>query len=62
MTKTYIIADGFIVAGKTSGMSVDPAEVDDIGVLVACGRVIVERVESSVTMKADQKTDSLKGV
>ena len=61
MSDTYIVAEGFIVAGKTSGMSVSPDEVDNIGVLVDCGRVIVERVESSVTILSEPNTYPLKG-
>ena len=61
MSDTYIVAEGFIVAGKTSGMSVGPDEVDNIGVLVDCGRVIVERVESSVTILSEPNTYPLKG-
>lgn len=48
----YIVAPGFIVAGKTEGQEVKASDVDRLDVLIESGRVIVKGAESSSTMKA----------
>lgn len=48
----YIVAPGFIVAGKNEGEEVKAADVDRLDVLIESGRVIVKGAESSSTMKA----------
>ena len=48
----YIVAPGFIVAGKTEGQEVKASDVDRLDVLIQSGRVIVKAPESSSTMKA----------
>jgi hypothetical protein len=48
----FIVARGFIVAGKTEGEEVKVSEVDRLDVLIESGRVIVKGLESSSTMKA----------
>ena len=48
----YIVASGFIVAGKTEGQEVKASDVDRMDVLIESGRVIVKGAESSATMKA----------
>ena len=47
----YIVAPGFIVAGKTDGQEVKASDVDRLDVLIESGRVIVKGAESSATMK-----------
>ena len=51
MTK-FIVAPGFIVAGKTEGQEVKASDVDRLDVLIESGRIIVKGAESSATMKA----------
>ena len=48
----YIVAPGFIVAGKTEGAEVKASDVDRLDVLIESGRVIVKAPESSSTMKS----------
>ena len=48
----YIVAPGFIVAGKNEGQEVKAADVDRLVVLIESGRVIVKGAESSSTMKS----------
>ena len=48
----YIVAPGFIVAGKTEGEELKASDVDRLDVLIESGRVIVKGAESSATMKA----------
>ncbi len=48
----YIVAPGFIVAGKNEGQEVKAADVDRLDVLIESGRVIVKGAESSSTMKS----------
>jgi hypothetical protein len=47
----YIVAPGFIVAGKTEGEELKASDVDRLDVLIESGRVIVKGAESSATMK-----------
>ena len=42
----YIVAPGFIVAGKTDGQEVKASDVDRLDVLIESGRVIVKGAES----------------
>jgi hypothetical protein len=51
MTK-FIVAPGFIVAGKNEGQEVKASDVDRLDVLIESGRVIVKGAESSSTMKS----------
>ena len=48
----YIVAPGFIVAGKNEGQEVKASDVDRLDVLIESGRVIVKGAESSSTMKS----------
>ncbi len=48
----YIVAPGFIVAGKTEGQEVKASDLDRLDVLIESGRVIVKGAESSSTMKS----------
>ena len=48
----YIVAPGFIVAGKNEGQEVKAVDVDRLDVLIESGRVIVKGAESSSTMKS----------
>ena len=48
----YIVAPGFIVAGKNEGQEVNAVDVDRLDVLIESGRVIVKGAESSSTMKS----------
>jgi hypothetical protein len=48
----FIVAPGFIVAGKTEGQEVKASDVDRLDVMIESGRVIVKAPESSSTMKA----------
>ena len=48
----FIVAPGFIVAGKTEGQEVEASDVDRLDVMIESGRVIVKAAESSSTMKA----------
>ena len=47
----YIVAPGFIVAGKTDGQEVKASDVDRLDVLIESGRVIVKGAESSATIE-----------
>ena len=51
MTK-FIVAPGFIVAGKNEGQEVKASDVDRLDVLIESGRVIVKGADSSSTMKS----------
>ena len=46
----FIVAPGFIVAGKTEGQEVKASDVDRLDVMIESGRVIVKAPESSSTM------------
>ena len=48
----YIVAPGFIVAGKTEGEELKASDVDRLDVLIESGRVIVKGSDSSSTMKS----------
>jgi hypothetical protein len=56
MAKTYIVNDGFIVAGKSAGESVKPSEVQSIDILVASGRVRVAAADGGTMEKAEKLT------
>lgn len=49
--KTYIVADGFVVAGKTGGEEVKESEIERADVLVASGRIIPASAKSSDKLK-----------
>jgi hypothetical protein len=53
MAKRYEVAEGFIVAGKSAGERVSAAEVDNVDVLIASGRLIPEQVRASAKIKSD---------
>ena len=59
MAKKYIVADGFIVAGKGAGSEITEKDVERIDILVESGRVIPVSAKSSGNMKA-VNTDVLK--
>jgi hypothetical protein len=48
----FIVAPGFIVAGKSEGQEVKASDVDRLDVMIESGRVIVKAPESSSTMKS----------
>ena len=52
MAKKYVIAPGFIVAGKTDGAEITEKDVERIDILVESGRIIPAPAKSSGTMKA----------
>ena len=52
MAKKYIVADGFIVAGKNAGSEITEKDVERIDILVESGRIIPVSAKSSGTMKA----------
>ena len=54
--KKYVVADGFIVAGKHGGEEVKASEVERVDVLVESGRLIPVASGSSAKIK-DAKTD-----
>ena len=56
MAKTYIVNDGFIVAGKVGGESVKPSEVQDIDILIASGRVRVGSADGGTIEKSEKLT------
>jgi len=51
MAKKFIVAEGFIVAGKTAGETITEKDVDRIDILVESGRVIPAKANTSSTMK-----------
>lgn len=59
MAKKYVVADGFIVAGKKAGSEITEKDVERIDILVESGRIIPVSAKSSGTMKA-VNTDVLK--
>jgi len=51
MAKKFIVAEGFIVAGKSAGETITEKDVDRIDILVESGRVIPAKANTSSTMK-----------
>ena len=47
----YVVAEGFIVAGKSAGEVVESSEVDRVDILVESGRLVPVRAGSSAKMK-----------
>jgi hypothetical protein len=47
----FIVAPGFIVAGKTEGQEVKASDVDRLDVMIESGRVIVKASVSSVMIE-----------
>ena len=47
----FIVAPGYIVAGKTGGQDIKPSDVDRLDIMIESGRVVVKAAESSSTMK-----------
>jgi hypothetical protein len=47
----YVVADGFVVAGKSGGEEVKERDVQRMDVLVESGRVIRVDAKSSATIK-----------
>lgn len=53
MAKKYVVADGFIVNGKTAGEEVSEKDVERIDVLVESGRLIPAKAKSSSTITSE---------
>ena len=52
MAKKYIVADGFIVAGKSGGEEITEKEIERLDILLESGRIVPVSAKSSGTMKA----------
>lgn len=51
MAKRYIVEAPHVVAGKSAGEEIKRADVQDISILIASGRVRVEDTRASGTIK-----------
>jgi hypothetical protein len=59
--KKYIVAPGFVVAGRGEGSTVAEKDVQNLDAMLASGRLIPEPVTASVTMKDANRNDSEEG-
>ena len=52
MAKKCIVADGYIVAGRTGGEELTDRDIDHVDALLGSGRIIPAPAKSSGNMKA----------
>jgi hypothetical protein len=59
--KKYIVAPGFVVAGRGEGSVLTAKDVENLDAMLASGRLIPEPVRASSTMKDANRNDSEEG-
>jgi hypothetical protein len=58
MAKRYIVESPHVVAGRTGGAEIKRADVENLSILIASGRVRVDDTRASVTIKKETPDSS----